>query len=209
MSFMLQRFTLDEATYHLLQHLFKVPHIRKNFALAGGTALALQLGHRKSIDLDLFSRTAFLPAETEGVLMSISDWQFRAMAINENMLYCMIDNIKCDFLFDPYPQIDPPLESDQIRLYSVADIAAMKLKAISGRGSKKDFFYLYALLTHYSWEQLQEWFISKYGDAQLFYMYKSVQYFEDANQDPEIVGLKKFAIPWEEVKQIITRTCKP
>jgi predicted nucleotidyltransferase component of viral defense system len=87
------------------------------------------------------------------------------------MLFSYIDDIKCDFVHEPFPIIDTPVEKDGIRLYSIADITAMKLHTICGRGKKKDFFDIYALLQLYEWKQMLSWFEKKYGATQLFFLW--------------------------------------
>ena len=82
----------------------------------------------------------------------------------------------------------------------------MKLHTICGRGKKKDFFDVYALLQLYSRETLIEWFTQKYDDKQLFFLWRSILYFEDAENDPDIEGYPPFTKNWKEIKEFITAT---
>lgn len=83
----------------------------------------------------------------------------------------------------------------------------MKLHTICGRGKKKDFFDIYALLELYTWEELLNWFRTKYDDSQLFFLQRSILYFEDAENDPDIIGLSPFLKSWEEIKKTIVTKC--
>jgi predicted nucleotidyltransferase component of viral defense system len=205
---MLHHSTVEPATFKLAQEIFKIPFIAEKFALAGGTSLALQIGHRTSIDLDLFSPNQFSTKETELILAAHTKWSYQPYSMSNQMLFCFIDKIKCDFVHEPFPFINPPFVKDGIRLYSVADIAAMKLHTVCGRGKKKDFFDIFALLKLYTWKELLYWFEVKYGASQLFFLWKSITYFADADEDPDIIGHSPYDVTWQEVKQAIISTCR-
>jgi hypothetical protein len=84
----------------------------------------------------------------------------------------------------------------------------MKMHTIAGRGKKKDFFDIYSLLQLFSWEQMLEWFEEKYGNNQFYYLWKSLQYFKDAEEEPDITGFIPFNATWEEIKQEISEKCR-
>jgi predicted nucleotidyltransferase component of viral defense system len=205
---MLHHSTVDPYTFNLLKELFRQPFIKNNFALAGGTSLSLQLGHRKSIDLDLFSPDAFLPQDVENLLASNSAWQYEPMGRSERMLFCNIDKIKCDFVCEPFPLIQPFIEMEGVKFYSIQDIAAMKLHTVCGRGKKKDFFDIFVLLNSYEWNQMLEWFKQKYGESQFFFLWKSITYFIDADEDVDIRGIEPYNVSWEQVKKTIIEKCR-
>jgi predicted nucleotidyltransferase component of viral defense system len=123
-----------------------------SFVLVGGTALALQIGNRESIDLDLFSNTDFSSDELLSSLLS----EYQIVVNNQlsQTLITTINHVKVDFIKFHYPFIRPFVVIENIRMASVEDIAAMKLDAITGRGSKKDFYDLFFLLQHYSIDEL-------------------------------------------------------
>ncbi len=79
----------------------------------------------------------------------------------------------------------------------------MKLHTVCGRGKKKDFFDVYALLHLYSRATLVEWFIRKYDESQLVDFWRSILYFEDAESDPDIEGYQPFTKSWEDIKEFI------
>jgi predicted nucleotidyltransferase component of viral defense system len=118
--------------------------------------LALQIGDRKSIDLDIFSPSEFDVKELEIVLSTSEDYTFNYRANNTRMLFGNINDIKCDFVNEPATLLEPFIVMDGVNYFSVKDIAAMKLHTICGRGKKKDFFDVYALLQLYSREKLIE-----------------------------------------------------
>jgi predicted nucleotidyltransferase component of viral defense system len=204
---MLHLTTVSEETYNLLRKVSSIELIASKFALAGGTALALQIGHRRSIDLDFFSPDEFNVKELEITLAGNKELNFQFINSNSRMLFCYINNIKCDFVHEPAKVIKPFFIFDHVPYYSVEDIAAMKMHTICGRGKKKDFFDIYALLEKYEWKDLLDFFVKKYGEDQLLFLWRSIGYFEDAEEDPDIAGLHPFEKTWDEVKQIILKKC--
>ncbi|MCD5405459.1 MAG: hypothetical protein LRZ91_03060 [Desulfotomaculum sp.] len=106
-----------------------------DFYLAGGTALALLLGHRKSFDFDWFSQSKF---DTSELLNKLSKLGYTELIeIKKDTLYLFLDNVQLTWLYYPYPLIDPVIKVEGINLASLTDIALMKLIAISQRGEKK------------------------------------------------------------------------
>jgi len=200
--------TVDAGTFSLLRKIFDIPFIKSQFALAGGTSLALQTGHRKSIDIDLFSVQLFLPQDLENLLAGIHSLQYEPVGRGERMLFCFINKIKCDFVNEPFPLIESLVEKEGIRLYSLKDIAAMKMHAICGRGKKKDFFDIYVLLHLFNWKQMLSWFEQKYGTSQLFFLWKSITYFADADEDVEIHGFPPYTASWAEIKKKLIAECR-
>ena len=172
----------------------------KNTRLVGGTALALQLGHRKSIDLDFFGQFETSLEELTAILSEFST--VTPISSSRMMRFLVVNGIKVDIVSYPYDWIDNPVYSDDIVLAGVKDIAAMKLSAITNRGSKKDFIDYYFLLKRYSLEELIGFYSQKYSEAQLFTAIKSLTYFEDAESDPMPDMI--VSVDWDEVKTTIT-----
>lgn len=204
---MLHLTTVDADTYNLLQALFAIDIIKENFALAGGTSLALQTGHRKSIDLDFFCPRQFDVKELEVILSSQNNFTFSYTGNNSRMLFAFINDIKCDFVHEPAELLLPFEMIDSIAYYTLRDIAAMKLHTICGRGKKKDFFDVYVLLKLFGWDTLIEWFVKKYGENQLLFLWRSIIYFVDAENDPDIEGLVPYNQSWKQIKEFIIATC--
>ncbi|MES1225304.1 MAG: nucleotidyl transferase AbiEii/AbiGii toxin family protein [Bacteroidota bacterium] len=207
MNYTLHLTTVDTETYSLLQKISALEVIASKFALAGGTSLALQIGHRRSIDLDFFSPFEFNTRELEIILSTDTSINFQFVNSNSRMLFCYINNIKCDFICEPARLIRPFVFYDSVPYFTVEDIAAMKLHTICGRGKKKDFFDIYALLEIYDWKDLITLFTKKYNEDQLFFLWRSIIYFEDADGDPDIQGIKPYDKNWDEIKKYIRAKC--
>ena len=200
---MLHYETIDARTLDLLKRLLAIPEFQ-NLRLVGGTALALQLGHRISVDLDLFGSVDVDINRTVDLLNGFSDVQVQGST--KNMMFFNIEGVKVDIVNYPYKWIDNQVEENGLRLAAVNDIAAMKLSAITNRGTKKDFVDLYFLLEQYSLSEFIDLYTNKYPDAQIFFVLKSLAYFEDAEAQPMPKML--IDIDWNDVKRRITDSVK-
>ncbi len=196
---MLQFQTVESNTLELLRSLMQKEYLN-SFVLVGGTALALQLGNRKSIDLDLFSNTDF--SSNELLISLLNDYQIVVNNQLSQTLISTINEVEVDFIKFHYPFIRPIVIIENIRMSSLEDIAAMKLDAITGRGSKKDFYDLFFLLKQYSIDELFSFYTEKYPHQTTFHVARSLTYFEDAEMQPNPVVFDK-TITWEVVKQTI------
>lgn len=179
---MLQTQTVSPKLLELLKAIMN-ENAFSSFALAGGTSLALQIGHRNSVDIDLFGKSEIDKNLFYDILNSYGS--VTTLQSTKNILVLSIDNIKTDFVNYQYPLLEDVLLIDSIRLLSKSDIAAMKLNAILGRGSKKDFIDLYFLLQEFSLKEMIAFYNRKYPDGSAFLVLKSLTYFEDADLQPE------------------------
>lgn len=200
---MLQYRTIEPKTLELLNKLMKIDEF-SSLILAGGTSLALQIGHRQSIDLDLFGKIEADDLEISKILNSIG--KVTPLKKSKNINIYLIDKIKVDLVNYHYPWIDKVITEKDIRLASKIDIVAMKLAAITGRGTKKDFIDLFFLLKSFSLSEMLDFYKQKYNDASEVLVLKSLSYFEDANADEEPKMLKK--INWNTIKNKITTELK-
>lgn len=203
---MLQYSSVDKGTLELLKSLMQQDFLL-DFNLVGGTALALQIGHRVSIDLDLFTDKEFNPSEIRVQLeqkYKLIDIIENKTGITQKIEYPENTNIfiKVDIIKYSYKLISPPIISDGIRLLSKEDIIPMKLAAVSNRGSKKDFYDIYFLLQEYTLKEMLSFFEKKFSNYNHFYVIKSLTYFDDAEKDLNPKMLKKCT--WEEIKQLIS-----
>lgn len=185
---MLQYRTIYPKTLELLKKLMLLSELQ-DFFLVGGTALALHLGHRISKDIDLFTQKDFDTKKLFSKLnkqFEISDLTEDNNTLNFNIIFPeKSDNsIKIDLIKYSYPLINPIFEIDKIRLLSVEDIIPMKLSAVTGRGSKKDFYDIFYLLKSYSFNKMFELFKKKFPNTNEFHILKSLTYFEDADIEP-------------------------
>ena len=197
---MLHYKTVDDFTLELLKKLQSL-RIFSQMRLVGGTSLALQIGHRKSIDIDLFGLLNVDFDALTDELKSIGD--VVVLGNSKNIHTYLIDEIKVDIVHYEYPWLKNKIVSDKIHLAAIEDIAAMKLSAIIGRGSKKDFIDLYYILQQFDVAQLMSFYGQKFRDGSSFLVLKSLVYFEDA--DNEAMPLMFEDLSWEEVKITIQK----
>lgn len=190
--------TIETTTLELLKHLMGLGEFA-NTRLVGGTALALQIGHRKSIDLDLFGDIDFENIDTVKIFSGFNNAVVLKKSKNINIF--SIDDIKVDFVNYSYPWLQNPLVLDGIRLAGIEDIAAMKLAAVTGRGSRKDFVDLYFLLQKHTLKEILDSYKEKYFDGSEYLVLKSLTYFEDAEDDMDIEMIKD--ISWDIIKVFI------
>jgi hypothetical protein len=162
------------------------------FALAGGTSLALRFGHRLSVDLDFFTSAPFHPTTLAGQL-GFGPESILAQA--DGTLRLLVDHVKVEFLSHSYPLLAPVEQLDSIRMWSVPDVAAMKLNAISNRGSKKDFYVLAALLDRFDLQTMIGFYEAKYQPASLMMVIRSLAWFEDADSEPDPLSLRHDSWP--------------
>jgi len=195
---MLQLSTIDSSTLELLKKLMSFEEFSE-LRLVGGTSLALQLGHRKSIDLDFFGNIDFESIYTANTFKGFN--KVTILKYSKNINIFSINDIKVDFVNYNYPWLQKEIIIDKIRLAGYTDIAAMKLAAITGRGSRKDFIDIYYLLQKYSLKQLIEFYNQKYYDGSEYMVLKSLTYFNDAEADCHVEMLHK--ITWKEIKTYI------
>ena len=196
--------TIQPDTLELLKRLASQPELSQT-RLVGGTALALQYGHRQSIDLDFFGQ---LPQEKDD-LVEMAKKAGEVMVINRSkaIMQMMINQVKVDFVdYSRYVWIDEPILGDGFVLASDRDIAAMKVNAIIGRGTRKDFIDLYMLLQHYSLAQIMDFYKRKYPEFSEYRALLSMTYFDDA----EMQDMPKMFIDtsWEEMKKTIVEAVK-
>lgn len=190
--------TVSSGLLELLRKLMR-EELLQPFALAGGTALALRFGHRTSIDIDLFTGTAFDAQGTAELLKT--SYGMNEAETAENTVRGVIAGIKTDFIAHRYPLLRPFDETDGIRMFSCEDIAAMKLNAITNRGCKKDFWDYAELLQIYSRDEMLSFYAGKYAHDSLWNIEKSLAYFDDAEGEPDPRDLR--GLNWEEVKRIV------
>ena len=173
--------TVESSTLELLKKLQRLPVLEQT-RLVGGTALALQLGHRKSIDLDFFGT---VDCEAEYLRESIAGIaSLTILKESPHIHIYIVDGIKVDIVNYKYPWLDDVVLEQGLRLASVSDIAAMKITAIIGRGTKTDFIDIAFLLHHFSLEEILHFYAAKYNDSSVFMAMKSLAYFDDAEADP-------------------------
>jgi len=174
-----------------------------DFYLAGGTCLALQIGHRKSVDFDFFIPADFKTSDIVNILTQLGNYQRE----NEerNTINGSLNGVRISFFGYRYNIIEDFTLYNNIRLAGMKDIAAMKLEAIAGRGSKKDFIDLFFILQQYNLEDIFSFHAQKYGIglSNQYHHLKSLVYFADAESEAMPAMIKP--VIWNDVKtQIIS-----
>jgi hypothetical protein len=195
--------TINATTLELLKKL-QSNKVFKDLLLVGGTSLALQIGHRISIDIDLFGKVEMNTIELNKILSSYGE--IVKIQQTNNIHIFTLNGVKTDIVNYSYPWIREHVSSGGLRLASKEDIAAMKLSAITGRGTKKDFVDLYFLLRYFTLSDMMSFYQEKYADGSIFMVLRSLSYFDDAEEDPMPRMLIKSG--WEKIKTKITEEIK-
>ncbi len=184
---MLHTETVARSTLELLKML-ESESVMSNFNLAGETSLALYLGHRISVDLDLFTPESFDAGKLEIFLRD--KYGFRTDFMEKNTLKGTIDGVKIDCITHSYGYLEKPYTESDIRLYSMEDIVAMKLSAIADNGSRlKDFIDIAFLSTRFPFNSMLRLYERKFPGSNLIRPFKAITYFDDIDFEEDIVML--------------------
>lgn len=186
-------------TLELLKLLMQQP-VLANMRLVGGTSLALQYGHRRSVDLDFFGSTTEDVDELTAIMEKCAT-NVKIGGGTRTIKAYFLDGVKVDIVNYRYDWIDNPVIDSGLRLASPKDIAAMKVNAVIGRGTKKDFVDVYFLLQHYSFDELIQFYLQKYPDGSAYRALLSMTYFADA--DPQPMPFMFHHIEWHTIKNYI------
>jgi predicted nucleotidyltransferase component of viral defense system len=199
--------TVEPQTLRLLDRLMASSAL-KNFCLVGGTGLSLRYGHRKSIDLDLFSTVQFDNDELLSKLR-LEGFEFKeTFSSNKLGVFGFIEEIKVDLVRHHYVPLIDEIKVDQgIRIFGDKDIISMKISAILRRAVKKDFWDIAELLNHYTLDEVIRFYETKYPNEQvLISIPRALTYFDEAENSPNpdcLLGLS-----WEDVKSKIRKAVR-
>lgn len=174
--------------------------------LAGGTALALHLGHRESLDYDFFTTQDFNDLEIFEKLKSV-DSKLSIIQQARNTLYVNLRGITVSMFKYIYPLVEPPVKLDSVDLATLKDIGAMKVQAIIQRGTKRDFIDLHALLAELSLAEIFKAHEQKYGQAHNVYLaMQALTYFNDAEEETTMTQHKLLKpVDWTKAKKDIQK----
>lgn len=191
--------TLLPDTFRAIQLVSDVTEIKQAY-LAGGTALALQIGHRISVDLDFFTRHEFNETQLAKKLASLP--QFVQNGTTQGTVWGKINRTKFSMFYYKYPLLEEAVSFEGLQLASLADIAAMKIHAIEDRGTRRDFVDVYFLAKKYTLEEMLEFYQKKYAvlEDHLYSILRSLDYFEDAEQENQMPRMIA-TVTWKEVKE--------
>jgi predicted nucleic-acid-binding protein len=183
----------------------------ERFYLAGGTGLALQIGHRVSEDLDFFRDVSFDPNSLLFTLKSKTD-SSEEVIIETHTLWVILEGARCSFFLYEVPLIYEPVVFEGLSVADWRDIVAEKFKTISQRGSKKDFYDILAVMRSkmLTIEETVSIFKKRFGQTGLntYHVLRSLTYFEDADGEPDPSMLKGYTFTWEEVKSFFVKNIK-
>ena len=189
-------------------HIIQNNPLFKNFYLVGGTALSLQIGHRLSLDIDLFTNDEF---DKPTIIQFMTDTFGKHSKIKNNqgnILQIVTENIlNVDFVKYPYKLLDPLIETEGIRLVSKNDISAMKISAIGQRGYEaKDFIDLYYLLKEIPFAKMIENFKLKFETEDIQHYKRSLIFFDDVSPNSwESVKMLTEVLPINEIKETLIK----
>lgn len=177
--------------------------------LAGGTALALHLGHRISIDLDFFTDVTF---NVESVITEIREtgYPFQIISEGEEYLIANVDGIKVSFFKYDYLFMEEPFIYKRVRIAEILDIASMKVIAISQGGTKRDFIDLFFVLQDLPFHKVAVHMVRRFGKERInpIHSGKSLVYFSDADSNPDPDYIKGKELRWDTVKKFFRNHIK-
>jgi len=201
---MLHQETIEAPTLELLISLQGKDYLN-GFFLVGGTALALYLGHRKSVDIDLFTNVSF---DASQLLENIhQDFPYQLSYTAVNTLKGSINDVKVDILAHRYKLIQEPTVFGGIKMLSEPDIVAMKLNAIATSGQRsKDFIDIFYLLDNYDIGSMLSFYKTKYNQQNDTFLLKSLIYFDEVDLSDWPVMVKTPGLKWNDVKKRIDKS---
>jgi hypothetical protein len=162
------------------------------FYLAGGTAVALRLGHRRSVDLDWFCNENIDDPLALAQTIASTGVPFETRSVSQGTLHGSVDSVLTSFFQFKYPLLEPlvPWKEMQCQLAGLDDLACMKLSAVAQRGAKKDFLDIYALvLKHRPLSELVQMYRTKFSVQDIGHVLYAIAYFDDAEREemPEML----------------------
>jgi hypothetical protein len=177
---------------------------KNEFYLAGGTGLALLLGHRISVDFDFFTGKEFQTNKLyDKIKFVFENTETTILQEEKNTLTILADDtVKLSFFSYPYPLLFPTFEYETMRIASLEDIACMKLSAIVSRATIKDYVDLYCILQQTSLSELLQFTKQKFSELDENIILKSLVYFDDVTIEP-LKFLQEKNISIEAVKTFL------
>lgn len=175
--------------------------ISDRFYLAGGTAIALHLGHRMSLDLDWFCSTPIENPELFAKQLQDAGLNLAITSVSTNTLHSEISGVRVSFLSYQYQDLNPPISANSIncRIASLQDLGCLKLSALTHRGAKKDFIDIFALNRRaFALSEMLELYRKKYGINNVAHVFYALSFFDDA--DKEKTPKMLWRTDWRKIK---------
>lgn len=202
---MLHKETVKPGTLDLISRLMK-DQVLQSFYLVGGTALALKLGHRESIDIDMFNSSGFSGDELATYLQRNYSAQIKRQ--KENYISGTIGQVDFDFITHAYPLIKPIERVEGIRMLSNEDIAAMKINAMDNSGQRiKDFIDIHYLFNQFSCAEIIGFYCTKYPNVAADRARSALLYHSDIDFNVPVI-LKDNNLKWGTVRDNIIAAVK-
>jgi len=197
---MLYKETVSNEMWELLQKLMKDEKL-KDYILVGGTALSLKIGHRKSVDIDLFATKDFDSKEMLNYLHNTYGTDLNQSQLYNNTVLTYINDVKVDVVTHKYPLLNPIEEKEGVRMISNDDIGAMKLHAIFQSGKRmKDFVDMYFLLNDKPLKHYLESYEKKY-DGHDFLAAYALSYFGNIEREFDVSMMKGKENNWLKISE--------
>jgi len=175
----------------------------KGFYLAGGTALALQLKHRTSLDFDFYTRSHFNASQLLDVLKKNFPQKIEEVSIAEDTLFVRIDKVASSFFWYQYLLVSPLIKTKGPLLASILDIAAMKLIALTGRAKKRDYIDIFYLLEKVSLEEMFKAARKKYSLFNPYIVKRALTFFDDVEEENGRIEILDKNFSWKKAKEKI------
>jgi len=194
---------LAQSAQSVLERLKGIAEIR-SFYLAGGTGLALQLGHRRSVDLDFFTAQSF---DAEALAVRLKQvGSTETTLLGTRTLKVSIDDIETSFFPYPHPLLFPTLEYRGVAVASWVDILCMKVAAVGQRAAKRDYVDVYfGLKKGLALRELMDLVKKKYSDVQYseYHLLRSLMYFDEIESEPMPVLFR--SVSWEAICRFLRK----
>lgn len=183
-----------------------ISQFKRKFYLVGGTAIALQIGHRMSIDFDLFCENAFSPTDILRKLDQKSEYPYKLIYRDSQQLHLFLHQVKLTFFHYNFQIETMNSGLNGVKMPSLLNLAAMKAFALGGRNKWKDYVDLYFLLkNHFSFDEIanqaEQIFTSNSFNRKLFK--GQLTFFDDIDYTEEVDYLPGFEVSEEEVKAFL------
>jgi len=176
------------------------------YYLAGGTALAIQLGHRTSFDFDFYTPNYFDQNELFDKFLEIFADEAIKTSLAKNTLFCTLRTVDCSFFTYPYNLLRKPVLERGIALASLEDIAAMKFLAVNRRPAKRDYVDVYYLLEKFSLGEMIDFAKEKFPNFNFYYLLRALSYFEDIKDDERRhIQMTDKNFSWEGAKDKLSK----
>lgn len=178
--------------------------------LAGGTALALQLGHRTSVDFDFYSQSHFKSADLYKQIESVFGKVAEKTLMEEDTLFCTVKGVGLSFFYYEYPLIIPPEKSQGVLIATTEDIAAMKLVAVIQRPAKRDYIDIAFLLKRLNLKEMFSLGQDKYPQFNRYLALRALTYFDDVEENDSKRAIRVFdkSFSWDKAKREIFAAVK-